>query len=54
MATRYLKNCDGCDKEEVVEHGPFGANMLPDGWIKAAEWGKDGEDLIADNAWRNP
>lgn len=52
MATKYLKVCDRCGVEKVVEANPFGANMLPDGWIKAAEWGKDGSpDEVLACSW---
>jgi hypothetical protein len=38
MATKYLKICDGCGKEETIEDGPFGANAQPVGWLVTTAW----------------
>lgn len=44
MATKYLKICDDCGKEETIEEGPFGGNAQPKGWLVTTAWDTPGNE----------
>lgn len=38
MAVTYVHTCDECGERVEVEHGPFGASAIPEGWVHAENW----------------
>jgi hypothetical protein len=39
--TWHLYRCDGCGKEEKLEHGPWAEAARPRGWLQTFGWGQD-------------